>query len=58
MTGKCYESPDLPASDCCGSFIPESKVCGVANQTAPCTRGIRNAFAVLITLRIVKILNT
>ena len=38
--GKCYKSPVLPPSDCCGSFIPTSKVCGVGNQMAPCTRGI------------------
>ena len=54
--GICYDSPDRPASDCCGLFIPLSKVCGVANQSAPCTRGIltaSNSLALLINLRII-----
>ena len=28
---------------CCGSMIPDSKVCGVQNQTPPCTRGMETS---------------
>ena len=36
----CYEQAD-GEQGCCASSIPSMKVCGVANEIAPCTQGIR-----------------